>query len=351
MVLWCMNKMKMCIQRYNNMQLVLFSILELGLLFGCRTPQTAENEGATPPPTAPPTATPVQLADLTFATLAPPTIEVIQQTPTPLPTATSTPTATPIVYAIQDGDTLLAIAIDNQTTVEEIQTLNPGVRPELLSIGQEITLPPPATPVFSSERPTPLPVQVEVVSTSLFPDGAGGLWVLGEMKNSSDYFLENLQLEITLYGAGGLAVGQAKTWGAAPLVAAGDTTPFGVLFPQKPDGNLQAEIDVASGFVLPDLPSGRDYFGLTADEPQWRSEGETLEISGTLSNSGGQTAVDAVGLLLAYDSSNRLIGYSQHRFPPSLPAGESVAYATTFVPLGGEVSKVRIQIYAKGKSD
>ena len=340
-----MGKKNNCVHLRIVLNLVLIALLGL---MGCRMGQTANENEAKLLPSSVPTPSPIPLLDLAFATLAPPTIEVIQQTPTPLPTATATPTPTPIVYTIQDGDTLLAIAIDNQTTVEEIQSLNPDVRPELLSIGQEITLPPPATPVFRSERPTALPIQIEVLSVSLFSDGAGGLWVLGEVKNSADYFIENLQLEITLFGEEGLMVGSKKTWAPAPQVGPNESTPFGLVFPQKPDGNLQAEIKVASGFAQANsIDEGRYYFGLTADQPQFEVNGEAISMTGKVTNNGSETAKDAFGLLLTYDNDGRLTGYSQIAFSQSLSPDESENYTSTFVPVGSEVTAVRIQTYSK----
>ena len=335
--------------KYTQLQTVvmLLALSTMGLI-GCQTQPTADEPNEQTSSTASPTATPIELIDLAFATLAPPTIEVIQQTPTPLPTATATPTATPIVYAIQEGDTLLAIAIDNQTTVDEIQILNPDVRPELLSIGQEIELPPPATPVFSSEQPTALPIQINVLSASLFPDGAGGLWVIGEVENSANYFIENLQLELTLYGTGGLAVGRTETWAAAPLIGPNGSTPFGVLFPQKPDGNLQVEVGVASGFASATASDdGRYYFGITADEPEFEAKDEAVTVSGKVTNSGDQAAIETIGLLLAYGSDGRLIGFNRLAFSPALSAGATEDYTTTFLSLGGRVSTVKIQTYSK----
>ncbi|MFK7800490.1 MAG: FxLYD domain-containing protein [Anaerolineae bacterium] len=299
---------------------------------------TAETEAAPPE---------VQLRDLAFATLAPPTIAIIQQSPTPLPTATATPTATPIVYAIEAGDTLLAIAIDNRTTVEEIQALNPNVRPELLSIGQQISLPPPATPVFSGDQPTPLPIQTDLKSVSLFPDGAGGLWVLGEVSNTADYFLENARLEITLFGANGLEVGQGETWSAAALIGPGETAPFSILFPQKPAGNLQASVKVINGFTILDLPQNDNrYFRLTAAEPSLTSEGNVVTIEGKIANEGGQVTTQIVAIATVYDSSRRLIGFAKFPQEGSLNPGDEADYKHVFIVPGGQPDHVEIQLYS-----
>jgi LysM repeat protein len=52
---------------------------------------------------------------------------------------TTTKAAPKPVYAeVQSGDTLDQIAIDNNTTVERILTLNPGLDPTGLQVGQQV---------------------------------------------------------------------------------------------------------------------------------------------------------------------------------------------------------------------
>jgi LysM repeat protein len=55
-------------------------------------------------------------------------------------TATTTETTTPGAeyYAVQSGDTLGSIAQKYSTTVDELMTLNPGIDPITLRIGQKL---------------------------------------------------------------------------------------------------------------------------------------------------------------------------------------------------------------------
>jgi LysM repeat protein len=55
-------------------------------------------------------------------------------------TATTTETTTPAAeyYAVQSGDTLGSIAQKYGTTVDELMTLNPGIDPIALLIGQKL---------------------------------------------------------------------------------------------------------------------------------------------------------------------------------------------------------------------
>jgi LysM repeat protein len=53
-------------------------------------------------------------------------------------TATATTTPGAEYYAVQSGDTLGSIAQKHSTTVDALMTLNPGIDPTALNIGQRI---------------------------------------------------------------------------------------------------------------------------------------------------------------------------------------------------------------------
>jgi LysM repeat protein len=57
-------------------------------------------------------------------------------------TTTATETTTPGAqyYVVQSGDTLGSIAEKHSTTVDELMTLNPGIDPTALHIGQRVRL-------------------------------------------------------------------------------------------------------------------------------------------------------------------------------------------------------------------
>ena len=51
---------------------------------------------------------------------------------------TTKPATEPVYVEVQSGDTVDQIAIDNNTTVERILTLNPGLDPTGLQVGQQV---------------------------------------------------------------------------------------------------------------------------------------------------------------------------------------------------------------------
>lgn len=74
----------------------------------------------------------------------PPSIRVLPENTT-LPTSTFQPAFTPestAIYVVQPGDTLTAIALAHNTTVDTLLALNTLVNPDLLEVGQALQMPP-----------------------------------------------------------------------------------------------------------------------------------------------------------------------------------------------------------------
>jgi LysM repeat protein len=73
----------------------------------------------------------------TTTTTTPTTTRLVLTTPA-APTTTETTTPGAQYYVVQSGDTLGSVAAKYSTTVEQLLTLNPGVDPTALHIGQRI---------------------------------------------------------------------------------------------------------------------------------------------------------------------------------------------------------------------
>jgi LysM repeat protein len=82
-------------------------------------------------------------------------------TPTSTPTATSTatPTSTPVIYIVQSGDTLLAIALEYDTTVDALLQANDLDEREMIYPGQELVIVTPGPTVETPPTPTPEPTR------------------------------------------------------------------------------------------------------------------------------------------------------------------------------------------------
>jgi LysM repeat protein len=76
------------------------------------------------------------------ATVATTTTKLVLTAPQGSTTTTTTETTTPGAeyYVVVSGDTLGSIAEKYNTTVDELSTLNPGIDPTALTVGQKIRI-------------------------------------------------------------------------------------------------------------------------------------------------------------------------------------------------------------------
>jgi LysM repeat protein len=322
------------------MRLFLLTLLLTLLLTQCR-PTTAPLPTAVMPTAS---ATPTPVVGVTLITLAAPTAVVRHTTPTPLPTATATPTTTPIHYSIVAGDTLLAIAIDRGTTVEEITGLNPGIRPAQLQIGQVIVLPPPATAVFQTAEGTPIPLQVQIRRVNVFRTPLDSLWVLGEVLNEGERPVENVQVEISLADSGGALLATAVTWLAPPVVAPGQAAPFAILFSQPPAEFAEPVTAVIGGQTVGDL--GSRYLEFTVEEATLTAEDNRALVEGQVINTGQATAVNISLVVTFYDSQGKVTGYREIRLPGPLTPGDSLPFLIEATLPGGRARTLQMAVQA-----
>ena len=277
-----------------------------------------------------PTPTPASLA----ISLATPTVlpTLVLQILTPAPTNTPAPTATPAVHIVQPGDTLLGIALQYNVTLEELYQVNGVLKPELLQIGQAIVIPEPGSvgkpandnsgAVIAPTQP-PLPVKVEHAARYLTP--VGSVWVLGEVFNSTDQPVENVQVRVALLNAAGQELAHDSPFVALDAVPPGGRAPFSVLFSTPPNGVVDFQAYVVRADPAYNYKSR--YAQLEVSDVQTRSVGTQLSISGKVSNSGASTAAGAFVAITLYDDQGRVTGFRQFALPADpLAAGGSTTF-------------------------
>ena len=112
---------------------------------GPTTDTTSAESSTTPTPTAPPPPTPTGAVE-------PPVVEV--SIPPPLPPTTQTPPvvppttevrdiSTPLVYTVEQGDTLYSIARKFEVSVDILIETNNITNPDVIFADQELVIPPP----------------------------------------------------------------------------------------------------------------------------------------------------------------------------------------------------------------
>lgn len=297
------------------------------ILLGCRP------EAPLLPMTVTPTVRATPPVGVTLVTQAAPTTAVLQTTPLPLTIPSPTLPATPIVYTVVEGDTLLGIAIQRQTTVDDILALNPEVRPELLQIGQSLILPPPATPLAQEAVGTAVPIQVAVKRIDTYQTPVGGLWLLGEVTNRSDLPAANVQVAIILLDGAGEALETAAAWAASPVILPGASSPFGVLVDEMPVGFERPSVSVIGGEAVIDL--GNRYVDVIVKETAVAIQGDRIRITGQVENVGAVTADQITITATFYNDQGGVTGYYQTQLADSLLPAETAPFDFSTAPPGG----------------
>jgi LysM repeat protein len=297
----------------------------LGLLFllpSCGRAVTTTVTASLPSP-SPPAAPTNLLSPVALPTAVTSPTPIPRPTSTPIPSTTPEPTPTPIIYIIKGGDTLLGVAIQHGISLDAIRLTNPGLRPELLQIGQQVIIPPPTEedrPAGSLPSPTPIPLTIG--GSAWYTTPTGGLWFLGEVINETEAPVENVRLGVTVYGQDGEILAELDNWAAADIVAPGETAPFGILFDSLPGTMATYEIR-----LLTSEPVTRDWVwhsALAVVASNGGFEGMVYRIQGAVRNRGEVQAIEVTLVTTLYDADGHVTGFLQETLPgPLAPAGEA----------------------------
>lgn len=308
------------------------SILWVLLLTSCG--QVITRPTATP---VPPTPTLVITAAVTQRPTATPAPY------TPEPTFTPTVTPTPVIYAIQRGDTLGAVAARFGITVATLQETNGIADPRSLRIGQELIIPAPAAAVEPGVTPTltPIPVTYTVENLYFAEIPRGGLYVLGEVVNPGDQPLEQVEISIDLRDSTNQVLATTQGGIVTDYIEAGARGPFAVLFANAPQAFASYVVQPLRG-----LPGylGNYYRDLVIRDATGSSEQVgSYVVTGQVVNTGPEDAVEVSLVVVVYDGLGRVIGV--RRAEPAhnvIPRGGHTDFTIEVVPAAGPVARFMI---------
>jgi LysM repeat protein len=298
-------------------------------------------------PTPAPSPTPTINVALVAATV-PPTATPAPVTPAP--TATPTITPTPVTHVVAAGESLLALADRYGVSVPLLQEANGILDPRTLQVGQELIIPnEEPEEVAAALTPTPTPMPVVVENLHLIETGAGGLWVLGEIRNTTPALLEQVRGGITLLDGSGAILLTETGLSALDLVKPGESAPFAILVEEAP-----ADFESYAAFAASAVPgyAGSYYRDLEVREVSGHPAGSaSYAVSGAVFNVGPEEAMAVEVILTAYDQESRVIAVRQITPPNSIipPAG-NVPFETLLTPLGGPVARVEAVAQARRMS-
>jgi LysM repeat protein len=289
--------------------------------------------------------TPLVVATLTATPLAtvPPRATATPAPATPEPTATPTVTPTPIVYAVQSGDTLLAIAANFGIPAEAIQEANGIIDPRRLQIGQELIIPRPEPVTEEPPTATPTPPPLAIRRLSFQSQRVGGLWALGEIHNPGAEPVAELLVQISLLDGNGQLLASQTAFPQLDVVAPGGTAAFAILFDDPPRQFAQYQAVVLAG--APASPNARYYLDLVARDVQGQAtDAGHYRVRGDLHNVGSGDVENVRLVVTAYDDEYHVVAVRRVDVPVSvLRSAATTPFDVELLITGSPVTTYSIQ--------
>ena len=264
--------------------------------------------------------------------------QVVDQTPTPLPTlalptprATLTPrptptlapptvvsprearpTPTPVIYTVQEGDTLIPIANKFGISVQDLIAANNNLDATRLQIGQTLVIPSGPRPIAQPGQllPSPTPAPYQIRGLNVYRTAAGSLECLGEVFNPGPNALTSVQLQITLLDKNNQALLQTAFYVALEVVQPAQASPFRVLFTDPPPTFEKFEVKALRGELVD--PKNR-FTQMRITRRDGKQEGAGFKVTGEAQNTDTVAATRSRIIVTTYDANRLVIGY---RFLP-----------------------------------
>ena len=268
---------------------------------------------------------------------------------TPIPptaTLTPTPSPTPVVHVVAQGNTLLGIALEYGVSVDALVQANGLDVNEYLSIGQILVIPVATeeegggagmvAPVGHMILATPTPLPLDIVGATLYQTPVGGVWCMGEVVNTTDGPVTNIQVQVTLVAAGGIPLQSSIVLAAADYLAPGARAPFAVLFKSPPTGYADVQVSLLRGETVSAITAG--FAPLDVAQPSGAVSGPQYRVTGLLVNNTGAAVSRITVVVTLYDVDGKVIGYRQTVLDDetTLPAGQSQEFKILLTPQGLE---------------
>jgi LysM repeat protein len=255
---------------------------------------------------------------------------------------TPVPTNTPQVYTVQRGDTLSGIAEKFKVSLDALRAANPDLKTSILSIGQTLFIPDPASPLAAASTPTPMPAPV--TQTICHPTADLGLWCFALIRNETTDYLENVSAQITLLDAGGNIVASDAAFPLLDVIAPTSFLPVYVFFPKisasvKPQVQILSAMSTSGSRYLPAMLDN------TAAEIAW--DGKSAQVSGQIHLPSESDAATHVWVAaVAYDKNGAVVGARRWEGGSLLPGGMT-SFVFSVASLGGDIEAVEFFVQAR----
>jgi len=256
--------------------------------------------------------------------------------PTPVSSLTL-PTPTPMTYTVVLGDTLSGIAGRYSITLEALMAANPGIQPNLLTVGTKLVIPA-AEAGAAQAIPTAAPVPVK--QARCWPEITGGLWCFALLQNDFAETLENISAQFSLVDAGGQAITSQAAYGLLDILPGEKALPLAAHF--APPIQVPAEVRVQVLTAIRLLPGDTRYLPVMVENSlvSVEASGRSAQVSGKVVLSGEGSARTLWVLATAYDAAGNVVGLRRWESTTPLTADAPVSFDFQVGSVGPGIERV-----------
>jgi LysM repeat protein len=269
---------------------------------------------------------------------------VYNSTPTLPATDTPAPSATPNLYAIAAGDTLSTIAQRFGITLNALLAANPDIQPAQLSVGQVITIPSASQNPVSGLLATPVPADLGPVSCF---SSIGGLTCLAPVHNPNSEALENVEVQITIFGEDGQSVESQEAVLPLNILQPGQTLPASAYF--RGISSVHSALSQLKASTL--LISGDQRYILALIQNLFVSidwDGSSAQVQGQVGPPEGERPAGLIWLVgVAYDADGQVVGFRRWEWKGTVPAGAPQPFAMIVYSQGPAIDHVEMLVEAR----
>jgi LysM repeat protein len=289
----------------------------------------------------------VDLIPFLTSTQSPTSLMGTIQAPEGLVTADAPlPSPTPFTYTVQRGDTISSIALKFGVSMDELQTANPEISPNAMSVGQVLKIP--SNPENPSGEPTPTPVPFTIQQIECYPTVDKGMWCFLLVHNDFSDFMENLSAQVTLVDADNTAIASQTALLPLNILAPSTSLPLVVFFPPAIpfDANPQAQVLTAIRL----LPNDERYLPTTVNNTlvEVNADGRSAHASGVVLLPGAAKAATEIWVAgTAYDDAGHVVGVRRWESKAGLSAGGNLPFEFMVFSIGGKIAQIEFAVEAR----
>jgi LysM repeat protein len=262
----------------------------------------------------------------------------------PLETPGATPT--PFAHVIQEGDTLLGIAIQYGIDLADLLLANPGVNPRFLSVGEELIV-----PLAGAQGPVPsaTPFPLTLSPVNCFGETSGPFWCLLTASVASDTPVEGVVALVTLFDSEGTALQTEPAYSPVNLLVPDGVLPLVAYFDPPVPEHVAASAMAISALIAGDVEARYPALQVTLETEAYSADGRVVSVSGIVRLANGQVPAESEVRIvaMALDESGLLLGYRVMESAQVAGLQNGLSFALEIHSSGPEITEVIVLAEAR----